>query len=87
MPTLAPPPRSFSTADEVARAAGVSKVTLREWVRRGLLPAPIEVVAGRGNLVKYPAAALERAQLARTLRNEGWTLDAIAAHMRKLEET
>ena len=62
-------------------AAGVSGVTLREWTRRGILPVPIESVRGRGNVTKYPRSAVARAELARRLRDEGWTLDAIAEHM------
>lgn len=69
-------------AQEVLRAAGVSFVTLREWIKRGIVPPPIEVVKGRGNLAKYPRHAVPQADLARRLRDEGWTLDSIAEHMK-----
>ncbi len=75
------PRRTFARGDEVAKAAGVSGVTLREWTRRGILPVPIEAVRGRGNVMKYPRSAMPRAELARRLRDEGWTLDAIAEYM------
>ena len=70
------------TAQELTRAAGVSSVTLREWIKRGILPPPLEAVTGRGNLAKYPGHAVSQAGLARRLRAEGWTLDAIAEHMK-----
>ena len=70
------------TARELMHAAGVSFVTLRQWIRRGVLPPPLEAVTGRGNLAKYPSHAVTQAGLARRLRAEGWTLDEIAAHMK-----
>lgn len=69
------------TAPELMRAAGVSFVTIREWIKRGVLPPPLEAVTGRGNLAKYPRHAVSQAGLARRLRAEGWTLNAIAEHM------
>jgi len=69
-------------AQEVLKVAGVSFVTLREWIKRGIMPPPLEAVKGRGNLAKYPRHAVSRAGLARRLRDEGWTLDAIAEHMK-----
>lgn len=57
-------------------------MTVREWIRRGILPPPFEAVTGRGNLAKYPRHAVPQAGLARRLRAEGWTLDAIAEHMK-----
>jgi len=75
------PRRTFARGDEVAKAAGVSGVTLREWTRRGIIPVPIEAVRGRGNVSKYPRSALVRAELARRLRAEGWTLDSIAKYL------
>lgn len=38
-------------------------------------------VGGRGNVMKFPRSALARAELARRLRDEGWTLDAIAKYL------
>ena len=69
-------------ATEVAEAAGVSFVTLRNWVSRGILPAPTESLRGRGNIAKYPPSAVPRADLARRLRDDGWSLDAIAEHIK-----
>ncbi|HEY0137279.1 MAG TPA: MerR family transcriptional regulator [Nannocystis sp.] len=81
---LPKPRRTFVRTDEVLKAAGVSFVTLREWIRRGILPEPLETARGRGNLGKYPRSAVARAELARRLRDDGWTLDEIAEHMRSL---
>ena len=81
-PRLPKPRRTFVNAQEVLQAAGVSFVTLREWIRRGIVPPALEAVKGRGNLAKYPRHAVLQADLARRLRAEGWTLDAIAEHMK-----
>lgn len=82
---LPKPRRTFARAADVLQAAGVSFVTLRDWIRRGILPAPLETARGRGNLAKYPRSAVARGELARRLRDDGWTLDEIADHMRTLD--
>lgn len=83
MPRRPPKPRrTFVSAKEIQKAAGISFVTLREWIKRGVLPPALEAVTGRGNLAKYPRHAVPQADLARRLRAEGWTLDAIAEHMK-----
>lgn len=82
---LPKPRRSFVRTVEVLNAAGVSFVTLRDWIRRGILPEPLETARGRGNLAKYLRSALPRAELARRLGDDGWALDEIAEHMRKLD--
>ena len=83
MPRRLPKPRrTFVLATEVSTAAGVSFVTLRDWVRRGILPAPVESLRGRGNVAKYPLSAVPRADLARRLRDDGWSLDSIAEHIK-----
>ena len=83
MPRRPPKPRkTFVTAPELMRAAGVSFVTLREWIKRGIMPPPLAAVTGRGNLAKYPRHAVSQAGLARRLRADGYTLDEIAEHMK-----
>jgi len=82
---LPKPRRTFARTTDILKAAGVSFVTLREWIRRGILPEPLETARGRGNLAKYPRSAVARGELARRLRDDGWTLDEIAAHMRTLD--
>lgn len=79
---LPKPRRTFVLASEVSEAAGVTFVTLRDWVRRGILPAPVESLRGRGNMAKYPPSAVPRADLARRLRDDGWSLDGIAEHIK-----
>lgn len=76
------PRRTFALATEVAKAGGVTQVTLRDWVRRGILPPAIESLRGRGNITKYPRSAVQRAELTRRLRDDGWSLDAIAEYIR-----
>ena len=82
---LPKPRRTFARTADVLKVAGVSFVTLREWIRRGILPEPLETARGRGNLAKYPRSAVARGELARRLRDDGWTLDEIADHMRTLD--
>lgn len=82
---LPKPRRSFVRVEDVLNAANVSFVTLRDWIKRGILPEPLPTAHGRGNLAKYPLSAVPRAELARKLRDDGWTLDEIAGHMRKLD--
>ena len=80
MPTK--PRRDFVVTAEVLKAAGVTFATLRDWIKKGVVPPPFESVRGRGNLAKYPRHAVRQADLARRLRAEGWSLDAIAEHMK-----
>ncbi|MBL9105147.1 MAG: MerR family transcriptional regulator [Myxococcales bacterium] len=80
-PRAPKPRRNFVVTAEVLKAAGVSYATLREWINKGVVPPPLEAVRGRGNLSKYPRHAVAQADLARRLRDEGWSLDEIAAHM------
>jgi len=75
------PRRAFVRGDEVLKAAGVTYMTMRDWIRRGILPPPLEAVTGRGNVARYDRSAVLRAELARKLRDQGWTLDAIAKHI------
>lgn len=77
----AKPRRAFVRGDEVLKAAGVTYMTMRDWIRRGILPPPLESVTGRGNVARYDRSALLRAELARKLRDDGWPLDEIAKHM------
>jgi DNA-binding transcriptional MerR regulator len=68
---------------EVAASAGVTVDTIRFYERRGVLPEPDRRPSGYRD---YPAAIVERIQLARSLQGVGLTLDeivdALAAHDR-----
>jgi DNA-binding transcriptional MerR regulator len=66
----------LSTADLVAKA-GVSRKTIRRYVRRGLLPAPLKgpATSGHGLVCKWPVAAVERLATIRRLRAENLTLE------------
>ena len=87
-PTLCPvarmpkPRRDFVVTAEVLKAAGVSFPTLPDWIKKGIIPPPLSAVRGRGNRAKYPRQAVLQADLARRLREEGWSLDEIAEHMK-----
>lgn len=63
--------------DELADRAGVSRRTVRYYVQRGLLPAPLGV--GRG--AHYTAQHLERLLQIRALQADGVPLDDITARL------
>ena len=75
------PRRAFVRGDEVLKAAGVTYMTMRDWIRRGILPPPLEAVTGRGNVARYERSAIFRAEMARKLRDQGWPLKEIAEHI------
>lgn len=56
----------------------VERQTLRQWVKRGLLPKPKIVSDGNGVKSRWPRAALERARLVTEMRAQLYSLDEIA---------
>lgn len=64
---------------EVLAAAGVSPLTLRKWVVRGLLPEPQRVGSGRakGSRNHWPTWAPARARWVREQRDLGVTIDEL----------
>jgi len=63
--------------EELAEHAGVSRCTVRYYVQRGLLPAPLGL--GRGK--HYTEVHLARLVRIRELQEAGVPLDAIAARL------
>ena len=57
--------------------AHVERQTLRQWVKRGLLPKARIVSDGHGVKSRWPRSALERARLVTELRAQLYTLDEI----------
>jgi hypothetical protein len=66
-----PKASSWVTTADVARAAGVSEVTIRRWAQRGVLP-PYEVHHGgrRGHAAMWPPHAPKQA---------AWVLEQLEA--------
>ncbi|MCY0994700.1 hypothetical protein OV203_46675 [Nannocystis sp. ILAH1] len=71
----------FCTTQDIMEAAGVTKLTVRSWVDRGLLPKPTKVSLGYplGAFLRFPASALMRARFIVARRRAGDTLDEILA--------
>ena len=67
--------RSHWLAGELAKAAGVSRDTLRHYERKGVLPRPRR--ASNGYRL-YPETALKRVLLVRRALSVGFTLDELA---------
>ena len=65
---------------ELAKAAGVSRDTLRHYERKGILPKRRR---SAGNYREYPPEALERVQVARRALALGFTLDELSGTFRK----
>jgi DNA-binding transcriptional MerR regulator len=72
--------RSFFSAGELARVAGVSTDTLRHYERKGVLPIPPRA---RNRYRTYPAAALDRVKLIRGAMGMGFTLDELASILKE----
>lgn len=72
--------RQFVEATDVAGAAGINMIALRDWIRRGII-SPAVAVPGHSR-PKHPYRDVIRAMLAMELRQEGWELDAIAEHVK-----
>lgn len=60
---------------ELSRLTGIPTGTIRFYERMGLIPMPPRTISGYRN---YPAAALERLQLVRRIKDLGFSLGEIA---------
>jgi class 3 adenylate cyclase/DNA-binding transcriptional MerR regulator len=72
--------------DEVCRQAGLSRGTLHNYVRRGLIPKPDlcrDRAPGRRyrKMAYFPPAVLERLAIIQRLKEEGHSLDVIAERL------
>lgn len=74
------PYREFVDATEVAGAAGINMLALREWIRRGIVSPAVDRPGH--SRPKHPRRAMIQAMLAMELRKEGWELNEIAEHMK-----
>ena len=65
---------------ELAKAAGVSRDTLRHYERKGIVPKPRR---STNNYREYPQSALARVQVTRRALAVGFTLDELSRIFRK----
>jgi len=72
---------SFATMADIMEAAGVTRRTVRVWIARGLLTTPIKVSHGypTGVFNRFPAHTLEQARFVVAMREQGVSIDEIAA--------
>lgn len=56
--------RPHSTLADAAKEFGVSPKTIREWIRRGVIPRPPAVAYGIRTLDVFPSSYLKRARVA-----------------------
>ena len=77
------PEPPFATTDELVEITHVERQTLRQWVRRGLLPKPKIVSDGNGVKSRWPRSALERARFVTEMRAQLYSLDEIVVLMQE----
>lgn len=86
MGKLADPAPNALSIEEVCRQSGLSRITLHNYVRRGLVPKP-QLCRDRSESGRYrkrsylPPAVLERLATIQRLKREGYTLEAIAERL------
>lgn len=69
---------------DLTRAAGVSRRTIAEWQKRGLVVAPrvVKAKGGRGRQGKYPDSALAVVKEIVAMQRRGLSLNAMASALR-----
>lgn len=71
------PEPPFATTEELVAITNVERQTLRQWVKRGLLPPAKIVSDGNGVKSRWPREALERARFIQEMRAQLYSLDEI----------
>ena len=71
----------FATMADIMEAAGMTRRTIRVWIERGLLTKPVMVSQGYpgGMFNRFPAHVLDQARFIVAMREQGLSLDDIAA--------
>lgn len=72
---------SFATMADIMEAAGMTRRTIRVWIEKGCITKPIKVSHGYpdGIFNRFPAHALEQVRFILAMREQGVSLDEIAA--------
>jgi DNA-binding transcriptional MerR regulator len=71
------PEPQFATTEEMVAVTNVERQTLRQWVKRGLLPQAKIISDGNGVKSRWPREALERARFIMEMRAQLYSLDEI----------
>jgi DNA-binding transcriptional MerR regulator len=84
------PPRSskkpeppFATTEEMVAITNVERQTLRQRIKRGLLPPAKIVSDGNGVKSRWPRIALEQARFIKEMRAQLYSLDEIKPMMQE----
>ena len=72
---------SFATMADIMEAAGMTRRTIRVWIEKGCITKPIKVSHGYpdGIFNRFPAHVLEQVRFILAMREQGVSLDEIAA--------
>ena len=63
------PEPPFATTEEMVAITNVERQTLRQWIKRGLLPPAKIVSDGNGVKSRWPRVALEQARFIKEMRS------------------
>ena len=71
----------FATMADIMEAAGMTRRTIRVWIAKGCITKPIKVSHGYpdGIFNRFPAHVLEQVRFILAMREQGVSLDEIAA--------
>jgi DNA-binding transcriptional MerR regulator len=71
----------FATMADIMEAAGLTRRAVRVWIAKGLLTKPTKVSHGypSGVFNRFPAHVLDQVRFAVAMREQGVSLDEIAA--------
>ena len=75
------PEPPFATTEEMVAITNVERQTLRQWIKRGLLPPAKIVSDGNGVKSRWPRVALEQARFIKEMRAQLDSLDEIKPMM------
>ncbi len=75
------PEPPFATTEEMVAITNVERQTLRQWIKRGLLPPAKIVSDGNGVKSRWPRVALEQARFIKEMRAQLYSLDEIKVMM------
>ena len=77
------PEPPFATTEEMVAITNVERQTLRQWVKRGLLPPAKIVSDGNGVKSRWSWIALEQARFIKEMRAQLYSLDEIQSMVRE----
>jgi DNA-binding transcriptional MerR regulator len=78
------------SSKDILRKTNISRATLNNYIRMGILPkpivqAPLDGIKGPRKIGYFPAYSLDRIEKIRNLKKEGFSMEAIAEKMKEAE--